>query len=190
MNKGEMNKRIDSKKKLRITEYHLLLVSALIFILQYSYFSVNTINFPKWIYIVLMVTAIIVNMIAKKAKSYLLFDLSEFLRVFKTFIVYFFLTFSVGLLTFGVINKVLSANENLEYIELKIVRAYENSSKTSNRIYFHFDNKENVISIPSSPTVSAIIKNKESLKRSYLLLDCKKGIFGTYIIEEKEIIIK
>jgi len=168
----------------------LLLVSAVIFILQYSYFSVNTINFPKWIYCVLTFIAIIINVIIKKAKCNVLFKLSEFLRVFKVFIVYFFLTFSIGLLMFGFINKTLSNHKNLESLELKIIRAYENSSKSSNRVYFLLGDKEYGISVPSSPEVSTLIKNEENLKRSYLLLDCRKGILGTYIIEGKEIIIK
>lgn len=190
MRKEGKNKKNTIKGKFKFTEYHLLLVSAAIFILQYSYFSVNTINSPKWINLVLIIIAIIVNLIIKRAKSNVLLDWSEFTRVFKAFIVYFFLTFSVGLLVFGVVNKLFSDNEELEFLELKITRAYENSSKSSNRVYFLLDDKEYGISVPSSPEISNLIKNKEKLKRSYLLLDCRKGIFETYIIEEWEIIIK
>lgn len=190
MRKEGKNKKNTIKGKFKFTEYHLLLVSAAIFILQYSYFSVNTINSPKWINLVLIIIAIIVNLIIKRAKSNVLLDWSEFYRVFNAFIVYFFLIYGIGLLVFGVVNKLFSDNEELEFLELKITRAYENSSKTSNRVYFLLDDKEYGISVPSSPEISNLIKNKENLKRSYLLLDCRKGIFETYIIEEKEIIIK
>lgn len=190
MSKEGKNKKNTIKGKFTFTEYHLLLVSAAIFILQYSYFTVNTINFPKWVYLGLIIIAIIANLIIKKAKSNVLLDWSEFIRVFKAFIVYFFLTFSTGLFLFGVANKVFSDNENLELLELKITRAYENSSKSSNRVYFLLDNKEYGISVPSSPEISNLLENKENLKRSYIILDCRKGILGTYIIEEKEIIIK
>lgn len=189
MSKEGKNKKNTIKGRFKFTEYHLLLVSAAIFILQYSYFSVNTINFPKWIYLGLIIIAIIVNLIIKKAKSNVLFDWSEFIRVFKAFIVYFFLTFSIGLFFFGVVNKFLSDNEDLEFLELKIIRAYENSSKSSNRLYFLLDGNEYGISVPSSPEISNLIKNKENLKRSHILLGCRKGVWGTYIIEEKEIII-
>nr|WP_320037139.1 hypothetical protein [uncultured Bacteroides sp.] len=190
MGKENNNKKNTIKEKFKFTEYHLLLVSAAIFILQYSYFSVNTINFPKWIYLGLIIVAIIVNLIIKRAKTNILLNWSELTRVFKTFIVYFFLTFSIGLFFFGVVNKTFANNEDLEFLELKIIRAYENSSKSSNKIYFLLDNKEYGISVPSSPEISNLIKNKENLRKSYILLDCKKGIFGTYIIEEKKIIIK
>lgn len=190
MSKEVNNKNNTTKGKFKFTEYHLLLVSAGIFILQYSYLSVNTINFPKWIYLSLLLLAIIVNLIIKRAKGNVFINWSEFVRVFKAFIVYFFLTFSVGLFIFGLVNKVLSNKENLEFLEFKIIRAYENSSKNSNRVYFLLDDKEYGISVPSSPEISNLIKNKENLKRSYILLDCRKGIFGTYIIEGKEIIIK
>lgn len=190
MNKEGKNKKNTSKRKFKFTEYHLLLVSAVIFILQYSCFSVNTINFPNWIYLGLIIIAIIVNIIIKRAKRNVLFDLSEFIRVFKDFIVYFFLTFGTGLLIFGVVNKIFSSNENLEILELKIISAYEGSSKSSNSVYFILNDKEYGISVPSSPEISTIIKNKEKLKRSYILLDCRKGILGTYIIEEKEIVFK
>lgn len=190
MRKEGKNKKNTIKGKFKFTEYHLLLVSAAIFILQYSYFSVNTINSPKWINLVLIIIAIIVTLIIKRAKSNVLLDWSEFTRVFNAFIVYFFLTFGIGLLVFGVVNKLYSDNEELEFLELKITRAYKSTSKNSNRVYFLLDDKEYGISVPSSPEISNLIKNKENLKRSYLLLDCRKGIFETYIIEEWEIIIK
>lgn len=190
MSKEGKNKKNTIKGKFKFTEYHLLLVSGAIFILQYSYFSVNTINFPRWIDLILIIIAIIVNLIVKKTKSNVFSNLTEFLRVFKAFIVYFFLTFSIGLFIFGLVNKLISNNKNLEYLELKIIRVTENSSKSPNRVYFLLENKEYGISVPSSPEISNLIKNKENLKRSYLLLDCRKGIFETYIIEKKEIIIK
>lgn len=190
MSKEGRSKLNSNKRKFKFTEYHLLLVSAGIYILQYSYFSVNIINFPKWIYLSLLAFSIIVNLIIKKAKSNVFLSWPEFVRVFKAFIVYFFLTYSSGLFVFGFVNKVISNKENPEYLELKIIRVYENSSKSSNRVYFLLDDKEYGLSVPSSPEISNLIKNKEDLKRSYIQLDCRKGVFGTYIIEGREIITK
>ena len=137
MSKEGKNKKNTIKGNFKFTEYHLLLVSGAIFILQYSYFSVNTINFPRCIDLILIIIAIIVNLIVKKTKSNVFSNLTEFLRVFKAFIVYFFLTFSIGLFIFGLVNKLISNNKNLEYLELKIIRVTENSSKSPNRVYLY-----------------------------------------------------
>jgi len=185
-----MNKRKQQKKTFRFSEYHLLLVSAVMFILQYSYFDVNTINFPKWIYFVLVIIAVVINVLIKHAGISVFFKLSEFIRVFKSFIAYFFLSFGFGLLLFGLLNKMYSNRNDLEYLELKIVRVTENTSKSPNRIYFKLNTREYGVSVPGSPEVSRLIKNKDVLKRSYLQLDCRKGLFGTYLIDDKNIIFK
>lgn len=191
MKKELGNNKVNSdKRKSKFSEYQILIVSTILFTFQYSLFSVKTINFPTWIYLVLLIASIIINIIVKKANFHKIFKFSEFINLFSSFIVYLVLTFSVGLFVFGEVNNMYSKKSDLEFFELEIVGVSSSTSRSLNRIYFELNSELCGVSFPSSPVIHQISSNKKILNNSFLLLDCRKGLLGTYLIEKKEIIIK
>jgi hypothetical protein len=178
------------KDKLRISKYHVLVLSAIIFVVQYPIFSVHRINTPLWLYFILLSVALVGQLAYTFVYRPKRLNVAVVLNEVGTFVVFGLLTLSLGLLGFGAVNKYYSQQNELLTFELKIISAFEKTSRNSNRIYFELDGRRCGISVPSSPEVFSIIKDKDVLSHSYLFLACKKGLLNTYIIEDRDIIIR
>ena len=182
------NKKTICKKKFKITEYQLLLIAIAIFILQDT--TTNTIQIPLFLDCFFIILAIFITIVIKKTKKEEFCSLSKFLGFFGSFFVYYVLTLGIGFFIFGIINNIYSKNKEIECSQYKIIRAYEHTRRSPDDVEILLNSKECHIVMPISKKMSKLIHDKEALNRSYLFLCYKKGLWGTYIIKQKEIVIE
>lgn len=178
---NSMKKR--NKSKRNNYWYLILVVSAILLLFNKLYFS-QIINFPNIIYLLVIIFVLLISfMVANRTVK---FDLFKF---FKAIFVSFFLVLSIVLVIFSLLNEFCSRKNEIELYQLKIDSAYGSTSRSSNRLIFKFKGEDIGLDVHSSPVVWQIVNNKDSLKKHCLILECRKGMLESYVVEGYEIVL-
>jgi hypothetical protein len=96
--------------------------------------------------------------------------------------------YGLCLFLFGIINRKFSEEEELKYKVVKIADITEKTSRSLNQISFLLNGDTKMISVTIDDKVSKLLRDTAALNNSYLSIKYRKGLLGTYIIEEKDII--
>lgn len=129
------------------------------------------------------VTVLTINIIKHKKLK-----LNVWIKICKSFIIYSFFMYGLCLFLFGIINRKFSEEEELKYKVVKIADITEKTSRSLNQISFLLNGDTKMISVTIDDKVSKLLRDTAALNNSYLSIKYRKGLLGTYIIEEKDII--
>jgi hypothetical protein len=174
-NKFKKHKPVDSVK-MNDTSWYWFLAACIIYIFQSSFFGEDTINPPDYLHIICFILGVFASLSYVLKKYNLIFFKINFYQI-KYIVTIIFFVFSLSLLVFGIVNYSVSRNSEDFVIRPKITHISRGGSK-SPMIYYYYQDELNIFS------GSREIYKLNEFKTNYFVVTIKKGLFGSYIIED------
>jgi hypothetical protein len=174
-NKFKKYKPVNSVK-MNDTSWYWFLAAGIIYLLQNKFFLEDTINSPDYLYLICLILGLFSGLIFVMRTYNLNFSKINFYQI-KYIVTVILFVFSFSLLVFGIVNYLVSRNSEDFVIRPKITHISSGGSK-SPMIYYYFQDELNIFS-----GAREIYKLNE-FKTNYFVVTIKKGLFGSYIIED------
>ncbi|MDR2909763.1 MAG: hypothetical protein LBV47_00105 [Bacteroidales bacterium] len=163
----------------------IFVISVVLFFMQ-GVINSKTINKPNLFYLLMLLALIFCCYKERKMFN----DINHF-AIGHFFIQYFvlFLLFTGGGMTvFGAINTFISKNTTVESDYFEILKVSDNTSVTSNYVEIDMEGEKISVSYKNSKLISDLVHNPSLRDNYFLYLEYKKGILGTYIVLNKDIV--
>ena len=174
--------------------WHLLIVSVILMVVNNHLFGKDIIHDPNFLFYLPVVVGIVLVVMTRK--KFLLFGVKDagkekllvIVNAFKFTIAFFVILNGFIMLPFGFINKAYSEKNLLEKHDLEILRVSDGSSRSWASIRYKFNGKVETFS--GSKEVYKLFDRKPKAGEAIGIfrIECRKALFGSYVLERWEII--
>jgi len=182
------------KKRKETKRNYFLLIFVLIYFVQRIFFESSTLNQPFFLYGIVFSVSVLSVLIFKRTNfkielekiNSMYIKTANILGIFlECVIINFVILISTFLLVFGIINKVYASHNPIEYFSEKITQITDSSKGGGRYVQFYFMGKYNSVILKKKyKTLKAKVSQGEI---EQILISCRKGLLGTYIIEDYSI---
>jgi predicted membrane protein len=163
----------------------VFIISIILFLLE-GVVNAKTINLPDLFYWLMFLALIFCCYKERKLfKDIKHFAIGHFLV---QYFVLFLLFVGGGMTVFGGINALISKENAVESNYFEIIEVADNTSVTSNFITVSIEDEEVSVPYNSSSLIFNLVHNPSLCDKYFLYLEYRKGILGTYIVSDKNIV--